>query len=167
VAQPRFEMMMQPPGLPYAGENAANAVIDFDFGTAGGDFAVLGIEPSGVITTLIPSRNDFQAALAQSVNGRPITDLGNGRYRLNIDLDHEGWSGIILVSGQGPFVPDLIAPPIGSRGPSWQQQFLGAAGQGNWRVEMVWFESVNRVPNDSAPAIPAAAAPDPADGKEP
>jgi eukaryotic-like serine/threonine-protein kinase len=167
VAQPRFEMMMQPPGTDYQGENAANAVVEFNAMNTGSDFAVLGIEPSGRITTLIPSRNDFQAALASSVNGRPITDLGGGRYRLNIDLDHEGWSGIILVSGQGPFVPDLIAPPIGSRGPSWRDQFLAAATQGNWRVEMVWFESVNRVPNDSAPAVPATTAPDPAGDKEP
>ena len=114
-------------------------------------------EPSGTITALIPSRIDFQGALAQSVNGRPIADRGNGRYRLNIDLDHRGWSGIILVTGQGPFVPDLVAPPIGSRGPSWQQQFLAAAAQGNWRVEMVWFESVNRDPNDGAAAGPEVA----------
>ncbi|HEX8641392.1 MAG TPA: serine/threonine-protein kinase [Allosphingosinicella sp.] len=173
VPQPRFEMMLQPPGLPYAGQTAANAVVEFDFGSSGADFAIVGIEPSGAITTLIPSRNDFQAALAQSVSGRPIADFGNGRYRLNIDLDHDGWSGIMLISGQGPFVPDLVAPPVGSRGPSWQQQFLAAAGQGNWRVEMVWFESVNRVPNDAAADIPASAPrseePSPPDtgGKEP
>ena len=61
-----------------------------------------------------------------------------------------------MLIDQGPFVPDLIAPPIGARGPSWQQQFLSAASQGNWRVEMVWFESVNRDPNDSAAAMPTA-----------
>ncbi|HEV2865292.1 MAG TPA: serine/threonine-protein kinase [Allosphingosinicella sp.] len=160
LEQPRFEMMMQPPGLPYAGEVAANAAIDFDFGNSGGDFAIVGIEPSGTITTLIPGRAEFEAALAQSVNGRPIADLRNGRYRLNIDLDHRGWSGIMLVSGQGPFVPDLVAPPVGSRGPSWQQQFLAAAAQGNWRVEMVWFESVDRVPGDAAPPISATPAPE-------
>jgi len=173
VAQPRFEMMMQPPGMPYSGQNAANAVIDFDFGTSGSDFAIVGIEPSGVITTLIPSRNDLQSALAQSVNGRPIADLGNGRYRLHIDLDHDGWSGIMLISGQGPFVPDLVAPPIGARGPSWQEQFMAAAGQGNWRAEMVWFESVDRVQGDALTAVPAGSAPtappapDAAGGKDP
>ncbi|HWT12969.1 MAG TPA: serine/threonine-protein kinase, partial [Allosphingosinicella sp.] len=155
IAQPRFEMAMQPPGLPYAGSIAANAVIDLDLGDAATDFAIAGIEPSGAITALIPSRTDFQAAVAQSVNGRPIADQGNGRYRLNVDLDHQGWSGLILVSGQGPFVPDLIAPPVGARGPAWQQQFLAAASQGNWRVEMVWFESVDREGNDAASGMPA------------
>ena len=155
VAQPRFEMMMQPPGTPYAGEDAANAVVNFNFANAQ-DFAILGIEPSGVISPLIADRATFQSALAQSVDGRPITDEGNGRYRLNIDLNHNGWSGIILVSGQGPFEGDLVAPPVGSRGPSWRDQFLARAAERNWRVEMVWFESVNNVAGDRAAAIAAA-----------
>lgn len=144
VAQPRFPMVPQPPGSAYAGQLAANAVINFSFGNLQGDFAVLGIEPSGVISLPIPDRADFDARLAQSVNGRPITDEGGDRYRLNIDLDHEGWSGIILITGQGPFPQEIAAPPVGARGPNWQQQFLAMAADRGWRVEMVWFESVNR-----------------------
>ncbi|WP_129791368.1 serine/threonine-protein kinase [Sphingosinicella sp. CPCC 101087] len=149
VAEPRFEMMMQPPGTPYAGRPAANAVVDFNFGEADLDFAILAIEPSGAITNLVPDRASFREAMAAP--GSPIVDQGNGRYRLNIDLDHQGWSGIILVSGQGPFESDLVAPPFGSRGPDWQQRFLSAAAEGNWRVEMAWFESVDRVSGDSRP----------------
>jgi len=167
VPQSRFEMVMQPPGTPYAGENAANAVINFNFGGAGSDFAILGIEPSGAIATLIGDRNNFEQVLEQSVGGRPIFDEGSGRYRLNIDLDHQGWSGIILVSGQGPFDPAAVAPPFGSRGPAWQQQFLSAAAEKNWRVEMVWFESVNRVSGDSAPAAGNAGITPAEDDKEP
>jgi serine/threonine-protein kinase len=167
VPQSRFEMVMQPPGTPYAGENAANAVISFNFGGAGSDFAILGIEPSGAIAPLIGDRNNFEQVLEQSVGGRPIFDEGNGRYRLNIDLDHQGWSGIILVSGQGPFDPATVAPPFGSRGPAWQQQFLSAAAEKNWRVEMVWFESVNRVSGDSAPAAGNAGTTPAEDDKEP
>jgi serine/threonine-protein kinase len=144
VAQPRFEMTMQPAGTPYAGQAAANASIDFDFGNSGTDFAIVGIEPSGVITTLIPSRSEFESDLAQSVNGRPITSEGNDRYKLNIDLNHQGWSGILLLTGQGPFDASLIAPSIGSRGPSWTQDFVSAASQQNWRAEMVWFQSVDQ-----------------------
>ncbi len=153
VAQPRFEMVMQPPGTPYAGENASNAVINFNFADASQDFVIVGIEPSGVITPLIPNRAGFDSLVANSSNGRPITNDGNGRYRLNIDLDHQGWSGIILITGQGPFDAATVAPPIGARGPSWQQQFLSAAAQGNWRVEMVWFESVDREANSGGPVL--------------
>ena len=144
IAQPRFEMVPQPAGMPYAGEEAANAVVNFGFQDPSLDFAVLGIEPSGAIATLIGSRSDFEAVLAQSVNGRPITNDGNDRYRLNIDLDHTGWSGIILITGRGPFPREVVEPPIGARGPAWQQQFLAAAAERNWRVEMVWFQTVNR-----------------------
>jgi len=150
VPQARFEMAMQPAGLPYAGRDAANAVINFNFANPDLDFAILGIEPSGAITPLLGSRERFQAALAQSVNGRPIAREGENRYRLHIDLDHQGWSGIILVTGQGPFEPDTVAPPIGARGPSWQREFLSAAAERNWRVEMVWFQSVDRVEGDRA-----------------
>jgi len=148
AAQPRFEMVMQAPGTPYAGEEAANAIVNFNFGDPSMDFAVLGIEPSGTISTLIGSRSDFESVLAQSVDGRPISNDGNDRYRLNIDLDHVGWSGIILITGRGPFPQEAIQPPIGARGPTWQQQFLAAAAERNWRVEMVWFQSVNREAGD-------------------
>lgn len=144
VAQPRFQMVPQPPGSAYPGELASNAVINFSFGNLQGDFAVLGIEPSGLISLPIPDRADFDARLAQSVNGRPITDEGGDRYRLNIDLNHQGWSGIILITGTGPFPQEIVAPPVGARGPNWQQQFLAMAADRGWRVEMVWFESVNR-----------------------
>ena len=63
VARPRFEMMMQPPGTPYAGEEASNAVINFNFANAEGDFAILGIEPSGTITNILPDRASFEQAL--------------------------------------------------------------------------------------------------------
>ena len=162
VPQPRFEMMTQPANMVYAGQLASNAVINFNFDDPNLDFAILGIEPSGAISTIVPNRAAFDAAARQSVNGRPITDAGNGRYRLNVDLDHQGWSGVILVSGRSPFEEDLVAPPIGARGPSWQQRFLSTAAERNWRVEMVWFESVNRVQGDRAPEVAAAPAAAPA-----
>jgi serine/threonine-protein kinase len=167
VPQPRFEMMLQPPNMVYAGQQASNAVINFNFDDANLDFAILGIEPSGAISTIIPNRAAFDAAARQSVNGRPITDEGNGRYRLNVDLDHQGWSGVILVSGRSPFDEDVVAPPIGARGPSWQQRFLSAAAERNWRIEMVWFESVDRVPGDRARAVAAAPAVAPTPAPEP
>ncbi len=126
------------------------ANLEFDLSDVSRDFALLGIEPSGAITMLIPNRAAFETEVRRSVDGRPIADLGNGRYRLSINVTHQGWSGFILVSGQGPFDRDLVAPPFGSRGPSWQQEFLSAASRGNWRVEMAWFESVS--PESSAPA---------------
>ncbi len=166
TTQTRYEMVMQPPGTPYAGENAANAGINFDFADPNLDFVIVGIEPSGVITPLIPNRAGFESLLANSNNGRPISNDGNGRYRLNIDLDHEGWSGIILITGRGPFDSATVAPPVGARGPSWQQQFLGAAAERGWRVEMAWFQTVDREAN-SGPAPERVNAPPAGGGSTP
>ena len=156
VAQPRFEMAPMTSGE-YAGREASTAAINFDFRDSNVDFAILGIEPTGAITPLIVGREDFERRLAASVDGRPIAPAGEGRYRLNIDADHEGWSGIILVTGTGPFPPDLVAPPIGSRGPSWQDDFIRTAAERSWRVEMAWYESVNRdqaaLPVQATPAV--------------
>ncbi|HYN45291.1 MAG TPA: hypothetical protein VES64_01220, partial [Allosphingosinicella sp.] len=150
AATPRFEMAIQADG-PYAGAAAANALVDLDLADPNLDFALLGIEPSGAITLLLDNRAAFERALGASRDGRPISDEGNGRYRLHIDLDHEGWSGLLLVTGRGPFPPALVRPEIGRRGPDWQQQFLRAAAERGWRTEMVWFESVNREPDPEMP----------------
>lgn len=154
VAQPRFQMVMQPEGTSYAGQLAANASVEFNFGDSNTDFTIVGLEPSGAITTLIPSRAAFEATLAQSENGRPIASEGNGRYRLNIDLNHQGWSGILLLTGQGPFDPALVAPQLGARGPNWTQSFVSTASNQQWHAEMVWFQSVNGG-NGGAAAPPA------------
>jgi serine/threonine-protein kinase len=145
VTQPRFEMVTQAGGQ-YAGQEAANAVVDLDVGT-GGDFALLGIEPSGRLSLVLENRRQFQEALSQSQGGRPISDEGNGRYRLHIDVDHQGWSGVLLITGRGPFPRDLVAPDTGARGPDWRDRFLAAAGSRGWKTQMIWFQSVNREGN--------------------
>lgn len=146
VPSPRFEMEMQPAGAQYAGKEASNAVINLSLGDPELDFALIGIEPSGAISTILPSRAAFQEALAASENGKPIQDLGGDKYRLAVDVDHEGWSGVMLVTGKGPFDPAIVQPPIGARGPDWQQSFVSAAAANGWNTEMVWFASVNEQP---------------------
>jgi serine/threonine-protein kinase len=143
VTQPRFEMVTQADGR-YASRAAANAIVELDAADQSLDFTLLGIAPSGAITQLLADRGQFNEALAQSVGGRPIVDLGNGRYRLHIDLDHQGWSGLLLISGRGPFPPAMVAPETGARGPDWRDRFLEAAGNLGWQTDMVWFESVDR-----------------------
>ncbi|WP_294321343.1 serine/threonine-protein kinase [uncultured Sphingomonas sp.] len=142
VPQRRFEMRTQPDGFAYAGRQAANAVIRIDIGDPSLDFALLGIAPSGRIEMLIADRAAFAATLRASRDELPIKDLGNDRYRLQIDLDHAGWSGLLLVTGKGPFEPAVLAPPLGSRGSDWRDKVATLAGERGWRTEMVWFESV-------------------------
>jgi eukaryotic-like serine/threonine-protein kinase len=137
TGQTRYELATLTEGA-NAGQLGARVPVEIN--TDGvGDFALVGIQPSGVITPLVTSREAFLQAVS-SANSE-ITDQGNGRYRINIDVTHNGWSGLLLVTGTGPFDPNLLAPAIGQRGPAWQQQFVTAAGNGNWRGDMVWFQT--------------------------
>ena len=72
------------------------------------DFALVGIQPSGEITPLLLGRSALQQAIASS--NSQISDQGNGRYRITIDVTHNGWSGFLLLTGTGPFDSGLIAP---------------------------------------------------------
>ena len=93
-----------------------------------------------MITPLLLGRDALRQEIAQRQQPGSA-DLGNDRYRLNIDITHDGWSGFLLLTGTGPFDAGLIAPAVGARGPNWQQQFLAAASSGNWRVNMVWVRT--------------------------
>lgn len=143
VPQRRFEMRTQPPGSAYAGKLAANAIVGIAIGDPSLDFALVGLEPSGAIDMLIPSRAAFAEQLRTSRNGVPITDLGNDRYRLQLDLDHQGWSGLLLVTGKGPFDPAIIAPPLGGRDAAWRTKLVERAAEQGWQTDMIWFRSVD------------------------
>jgi eukaryotic-like serine/threonine-protein kinase len=141
VPQRKFEKRMQEEGQ-YAGKLAANALIIVGVGDPSLDFALVGIEPSGVITPMLTSRKQFDGYRADNAL---VTDLGGDRYRLRIDADHDGWSGIMLLTGKGPFPDGLIAPGLVSRGPDWTNSFVSAAAAGGWQSNMVWFKNVDEV----------------------
>jgi hypothetical protein len=154
--QVHYDRVVQQDGQ-YAGREAANALLDLNLGDPSRDIALLGIEPSGKLTLLLQSRAQFEQALANSVGGRPVSREGNGRFRVHLDSDHEGWSGVLLLSGRGPFEPDVVAPDLGARGPDWLDRFVTAASAGHWSAEMVWYDTGN------AGAPPAADGGDDAD----
>ena len=104
------------------------------------DFALLGLEPSGKISMILPSRQALNTALATP--GGPITDLGGDVYRLEIDAyDFQGWAGLVLLTGSGPFdsaAPGGTTATIPSA--SWPPAFRQAAGSGGWKADMVWYK---------------------------
>ena len=51
---------------------------------------------------LLPNREALLAAI-EPAGDSEISDQGNGRYRINIDVTHNGWSGVLLLTGTGPF----------------------------------------------------------------
>jgi len=143
VPQRNFEMRMQPPTAAYPNQQAANAVVTVNVGDPGTDFALVGMEPSGLITDVLPDRQTLAAAVKAGTG--QVTDLGGDRYRLALDLDHLGWSGLLLLTGKGPFPRELVAPQLGARGPDWTNKFVTAAAAQGWQADMVWFKSVDEV----------------------
>lgn len=142
VPQRTFEMVRLAPPSNYAGQLGARTIINLDL-TGLKDFAIYGLDPTGLISPLIPNR----AAFEDAVKAKAIEALGGQRYRIAADANHAGWSGILLLTGDGGFSDALVAGPAGSRGADWGQRFATAARTHDWRSEMVWFKMVDERPN--------------------
>ncbi|PSJ36834.1 serine/threonine-protein kinase [Allosphingosinicella deserti] len=152
VPQRKFEMRIQPndPALTgYPGENAANVILQLAIADPKSDFALIGLEPSGVIDpefsgpgTGVLGRQGLKALAQQS---RIVSDRGNDRYQMQLDVNHPGWSGVLLLTGSGPFEKDVIAPPLGGRGPEWTNRFVSEAAAKGWQAQMVWFKTVDEL----------------------
>jgi eukaryotic-like serine/threonine-protein kinase len=135
-----FKMTTQPADdYNYPNKLAAYAPVSVDAAIGDKDLTLIGLEPSGVFTTIVGTKQVLAEQLA--ANNPMLTQDGPDKYRLNVGLDHEGWSGILLLTGQGPFDKDVVVPPVGQRGADWQNKFLAEAADKGWRTEMVWFKS--------------------------
>ncbi|WP_315760676.1 serine/threonine-protein kinase [Sphingomonas sp. Y38-1Y] len=150
VPQRSFEMRMQPndPSQSgYPGENAANVVVEMNLGDPARDFVMVGLEPSGVIdgdffgSGSVADRKQVAGVAAQG--SRNVTALPGDKFKLQLEVNHAGWSGILMLSGKGPFDKDLIAPPLGARGPDWTNKFVSTAAERGWQADMVWFRTVD------------------------
>ncbi len=152
VPQRKFEMRMQPadPTLSgYPGESAANVVLQIAIANPKDDIALIGLEPSGVIDpefsgpgTGVLGREGLKKLAGQT---RMVTDRGGDRFQIQLDVNHPGWSGVLMISGKGPFDKALIAPPLGGRGPEWTEKFVSQAAANGWQTQMVWFKVVDEV----------------------
>jgi eukaryotic-like serine/threonine-protein kinase len=133
VPQREFEMSKVD-----GGTVVAKAVVNFNLTDPNTEVALFGLEPSGEIAQITKEKSELVGA---------SESLGNGQYRLTIDVSHVGWSGLLLLSGNKPFDGNLLAGPAGSHGGDWSQRFLAAASERGWKAEMVWFKTVDDQPN--------------------
>lgn len=137
--QRKFEMQRQTNGV-----LAGRAIINMNVRDPATDFALVGLEPDGKMDIIFRSRAEFEQLKAQLANvaDAPIADLGGGAYRLQIDTTHTGWSGLLLITGKGPFDPKLLQGDAASRGDDWTTRFRDAAQAGGWKADMVWYRTV-------------------------
>lgn len=141
VAQRQFEMVKLGSEFgPDAGKLAAPAVIQVNTNGDSKDLSLVGMDDSGSMTKLIGARAELSPD-----NG--IEQPQPGVYRFQLNTDHKGWSGILLLSGQGPFDDALLNGTTASRGADWANRFLAQARQKGWQAEMVWYRTVDAAPN--------------------
>ena len=142
VAQRSFEMVkLGEDASEYAGKIGARAVINVDLNGLTDDVALVGIDGDGNLEQSITSRKDITGGALLIEQPRP------GIYRFNLDTSHKGWSGVLMLTGKGPFDKSLLNGPAGSRGDDWPAKFLALAQQRGWKAEMVWYRTVDEVPN--------------------
>ncbi|MBW8785676.1 MAG: hypothetical protein JF593_13745, partial [Novosphingobium sp.] len=136
VPQRSFAMVkLGPDAGADAGKMGAPAVIQLSLNGLSDDLALVGIEPSGAMTEFVSSRHD--------VTDNPDMEKPQpGVYRFTLNTTHTGWSGILMLTGKGPFDKTLLSGPAGSHGPDWPQRFLKEAQQRGWKAEMVWYRTV-------------------------
>ena len=48
----------------------------------------------------------------------------------------------LLITGKGPFDPQLLQGEAAARGADWPESFSTAAQRGGWRTDMVWYRTV-------------------------
>jgi serine/threonine-protein kinase len=149
VAQRQFEMGKLGDEEGEAGKVGATAIIDINLAGAVPGAALFGLDEAGKITPILPQRADFDQ------DG--IEKLGEAKYRLPLTTTHEGWSGVLLLTGKPPFDSGLIGGASGSRGADWPQKFLTIARSRGWKSEMVWYKTVDQQPNTSSASTPGPA----------
>lgn len=141
VPQVTFEMVkLGPDAGPDAGQLGAQAVIEVDLNGLSGDTALVGIEESGEMTQFVSTKTEISASSG-------IQQVRPGVYRIPLNTTHRGWSGILMLTGQGPFDPALLSGKAGSRGADWTAKFLNEAKAKGWKADMVWYRTVDEQPN--------------------
>jgi serine/threonine-protein kinase len=123
-----------------AGKIGAKAVIQLNLNGLSSDLALVGVEGSGEMTEFVTQRSDI-------TDSPDVEQPQPGNYRFTLYTTHTGWSGILMLTGQGPFDQSLLNGPVGSRGADWPTKFLARAKQRGWKSEMVWYRTVDEVPN--------------------
>lgn len=132
----------------YKGQRVAKTIVTFATGDPKADLTLIGIAPSGVIDPIFESRAKLDQIVASSLAAFGAgklketnpTKQGPDQYRFKVDVNEDGWQGLMLITGKGPFPADIVRPPLGARGMDWQERFATTAAQRGWKADMLWFK---------------------------
>jgi serine/threonine-protein kinase len=138
VAQRKFEMNFLP-SRPDQDSRQLGAEVVFNLNLAGfgEDMTLVGLDEAGKMSQVGANRKEIEGYLEK---------LPNDSYRFRFDTTHSGWSGILMLTGKAPFNADLDNDSRG-RGADWSDKFLKLARERGWKAEMVWYRTVDELPN--------------------
>jgi serine/threonine-protein kinase len=138
VAQHKFEMDVLPASAgPDGGKLGAQAVFTLNLAGLTDDMTLVGLDEAGEMKQMAATKSEII----------PYLDpLPNETYHFRFNTTHTGWSGILMLTGKGPFDASLTGDSK-SRDDGWADRFLKEANERGWRSEMVWYRVVDEVGN--------------------
>ncbi|TVV72483.1 TIR domain-containing protein [Sphingomonas solaris] len=113
----------------------ALARVQISLDPADRSMALFGVEPSGVVTWVLPDKASLDALKGADVG---LTSAAPNRYEFSVYPDHLGWTGLFLVVGAQPLA---VAKPQGTvqSAREFAATLRKATATGKWDADMVWF----------------------------
>lgn len=139
VPQRQFEMDILPAESRQAGTLGARVVATMDLSGMKDEVALIGLKEDGGMELLAPDK--------ASIVGGADENLGGDKYRFYLDTTHTGWSGMLVLTGKPPFTDANLTSTVKSRTIDWPDKFAAIAKQRGWHAEMVWYRTVDEMPN--------------------
>ena len=139
TSQTKYTFEKQPDG-----SLSQKAVITMAIGDPSADFTLYGLDPTGALGPLAPSRQWYAEKVKDPALKDQVTDLGGDSYRMQVgSTPPAGLQGLLLLTGKGPFDMKLIGAAPGARNADWSGKIASAAKAGGWKAEMVWYRTVD------------------------
>ena len=97
--------------------------------------ALFGVEPSGVVTWLLPDKASLEALKDADVG---LKSTAPGKYEFSVYPDHLGWTGLFVVVGDQPMAASQPQGKVQSSR-EFASTLRAATAKGKWDADMVWF----------------------------
>ena len=118
------------------GMGLAEARVSLTFRRSDKSMALFGIEPSGAVTTVLPSFASLDELKQEDVGYVTPKPLS---HEFSLRSDHTGWTGLILIVGDQPFGDKLTQGEVHTA-PDFAKVLERGTATGHWASEMVWYK---------------------------
>lgn len=135
TAQPNYQMRLDgAPSMP--GKVAARTLETIEIGGGGKPFSLYAVFPDGSLSWLMD-----RSTIPAMVKAEKAEMIAADRVRLKLDIEREGWTGLLVIAGQDEARTKLWTVPSSSRTKEWYNQLSTEAAKNGWRADMVWFST--------------------------